>query len=141
MDLTLDEDYAGAADPMDTVEHVIGSDNRFTAERAEDGDVHFVFKSAWGETAGYFSHRAELPALLFTLGFDLQAPASRRASGDIPLSPFIRLEISPFLPSASTRTCSSAATSPAPAVASSHLRFTVSRFCMCRSVENEFGYR
>jgi len=78
MDLTLDDDYAAAADPMDTVEHIIGSDDRFSAERAEDGDVHFTFKSAWGETAGYFSHRGELPALLFTLGFDLQAPASRR---------------------------------------------------------------
>ncbi len=51
MDLTLDEDYAGAADPMDTVEHVIGSDDRFTAERAEDGDVHFMFKSAWAKGA------------------------------------------------------------------------------------------
>lgn len=78
MDLTLDDDYASAADPMDTVEHVISSDDRFSAERAEDGDVHFIFKCAFGETAGYFSYRPELPALLFTLGFDLQAPASRR---------------------------------------------------------------
>lgn len=78
MDLTLDDDYSGSADPMDTVENVILSDDRFSAERAEDGDVHFTFKSAWGETAGYFSFRPELPALLFTLGFDLQAAASRR---------------------------------------------------------------
>jgi len=79
MDLTLDDDYGAAADPMDTVEMVMGGDERFAAERAEDGDVHFVFKSGWGETAGYFSHREELPALLFTLGFDFQAPISRRA--------------------------------------------------------------
>ena len=47
-------------------------------ERSEDGDIHFTFKCAWGETAGYFSYRDELPALLFTLGFDLQSPPSRR---------------------------------------------------------------
>ena len=78
MDLTLDDDYGSVADPMDTVERVMGADERFAAERAEDGDVHFVFKSGWGETAGYFSFRQELPALLFTLGFDIQAPVSRR---------------------------------------------------------------
>lgn len=78
MDLTLDDDFEPAGDPMDTVETVLAADDRFAAERAEDGDVHFVFKGAWGETAGYFSYRGELPALLFTMGFDLQAPASRR---------------------------------------------------------------
>ncbi|MCR6645632.1 MAG: YbjN domain-containing protein [Terricaulis sp.] len=78
MDLTLDDDYASAADPMDTVEHALSADERFSAERAEDGDVHFIFKCAFGETAGYFSYRPELPALLFTLGFDVQAPESRR---------------------------------------------------------------
>jgi len=46
-----------------------GSDDRFSCERAEDGDVHFSFKASRGETAGYFSFREELPALLFTLGF------------------------------------------------------------------------
>lgn len=79
MDLTLDDDLQESVDPMDTVEAVIAADDRFVAERAEDGDVHFSFKSAWGESAGYFSYREELPALLFTLGFDLQAPNSRRA--------------------------------------------------------------
>jgi len=79
MDLSLDDDFEPAADPMDTVETVIAADDRFSAERAEDGDVHFVFKGSWGETAGYFSYRHELPALLFTLGFDIQAPESRRA--------------------------------------------------------------
>lgn len=78
MDLYLDDEVDAAADPLETVEAVIGSDDRFTCERADDGDVHFSFKCAWGETVGYFSYREELPALLFTLGFDLQAPVSRR---------------------------------------------------------------
>ncbi|MBL8530240.1 MAG: YbjN domain-containing protein [Hyphomonadaceae bacterium] len=78
MDLTLDDDFEPAGDPLDTVETVLAADDRFASERAEDGDVHFVFKSNWNETAGYFSYRQELPALLFTLGFDIQAPASRR---------------------------------------------------------------
>ncbi|MFT3727655.1 MAG: YbjN domain-containing protein [Terricaulis sp.] len=78
MDLYLDDEVELAADPLETVEAVIGSDDRFTCERAEDGDIHFSFKCAWGETVGYFSYREELPALLFTLGFDLQAPVSRR---------------------------------------------------------------
>lgn len=79
MDLTLDDDFEETTDPMDTVEAVIASDDRFMSERAEDGDVHFSFKASWGETCGYFSYREELPALLFTLGFDLQAPKSRFA--------------------------------------------------------------
>ena len=79
MDLYLDEEAEVAINPMETVEAVIATDERFTAERADDGDVHFAFKCAWGETVGYFSHRDELPAVLFTLGFDLQAPAARRA--------------------------------------------------------------
>ncbi|MGE0595938.1 MAG: YbjN domain-containing protein [Hyphomonadaceae bacterium] len=79
MDLYLDDDIDETADPMDTVEAVIGSDDRFACERSEEGDVHFSFKSAWGEACGYFSFREELPALLFTLGFELQAPPSRHA--------------------------------------------------------------
>ncbi|MGD9816205.1 MAG: YbjN domain-containing protein [Hyphomonadaceae bacterium] len=78
MDLYLDDDAEIAGDPLDTVEAVIGADDRFLCERAEDGDVHFSFKCSWGETVGYFSHRHELPALLFTLGFDIQAAQSRR---------------------------------------------------------------
>jgi len=78
MDLYLDDDAELAGDPLDTVEAVIGADDRFLCERAEDGDVHFSFKCSWGETVGYFSHRHELPALLFTLGFDIQAAQSRR---------------------------------------------------------------
>jgi hypothetical protein len=78
MDLYLDDEIGGADDPMETVEAVIGSDERFLCERAEDGDVHFSFKCALGDTVGYFSYRHELPALLFTLGLDIQAPNSRR---------------------------------------------------------------
>ncbi|HWA00558.1 MAG TPA: YbjN domain-containing protein [Caulobacterales bacterium] len=78
MDLSLDDELGEPVDPMDTVEAVLGADDRFACERAEDGDVHFSFNSSRGETAGYFSYREELPALLFTLGFDLQAPKSRR---------------------------------------------------------------
>lgn len=78
MDLYLDDEADIAGDPLETVEAVISADDRFQHERAEDGDLHFAFKGAWGETIGYFSFRQELPALLFTLGFDIQAPNSRR---------------------------------------------------------------
>jgi hypothetical protein len=61
---------------MDLVEAVIASDDRFSAERADDGDVQFCFKGTWSDAAGYFSYRHELPALIFTLGFDLQADAA-----------------------------------------------------------------
>lgn len=77
MDLFLDDEVEVAADPMEIVEEVIAADDRFAAERAEDGDIHFSFKCSLGEMVGYFSHRHELPAVLFTLGFDLQAPKSR----------------------------------------------------------------
>jgi hypothetical protein len=77
MDLWLDDEVETSTDPLDTVEAVLGADDRFQCERAQDGDVHFSFKCASGETVGYFSYRHELPALLFTLGFDLQAPKSR----------------------------------------------------------------
>jgi hypothetical protein len=79
MDLYLDDEIETTSDPMETVEMILGADDRFKSERADDGDVHFSFKCSMGETVGYFSHRHELPALLFTLGFDLQAPVSRRA--------------------------------------------------------------
>ncbi len=78
MDLSLEDDFDVALDPMEAVEAVIATDDRFACERAEDGDVHFSFKSAWCENFGYFSFRPELPALLFTLGVDVQAPESRR---------------------------------------------------------------
>lgn len=77
MDLYLDDEVEVSMDPMDMVEAIIASDDRFQSERAEDGDVHFCFKSVWGEASGYFSYRDELPALLFTLGFDIRAPQSR----------------------------------------------------------------
>lgn len=79
MDLWIDDETETSSDPMDTVEAVISQDDRFQCERAEDGDLHFSFKCSLGETVGYFSFRHELPAMLFTLGFDIQAPVSRRA--------------------------------------------------------------
>lgn len=78
MDLWLDDEAETPTDPLETAEAVLGADDRFLCERAEDGDVHFSFKCSWGETVGYFSYRHELPALLFTLGFDIQAAQSRR---------------------------------------------------------------
>ncbi len=77
MDLWLDSETETSSDPLETVEMVIGADDRFVCERAEDGDVHFSFKAAGTETVGYFSFRDELPALLFTIGFDIRAPQSR----------------------------------------------------------------
>ncbi len=77
MDLWLDDEAETSTDPLDTVEAVIASDDRFRCERAQDGDVHFSFRCSWGESVGYFSYRHELPALLFTLGFEIQAPKSR----------------------------------------------------------------
>jgi hypothetical protein len=79
MDLWLDNDVETSSDPLDTVETVLGADDRFMSERAQDGDLHFSFKCTSGETVGYFSYRHELPALLFTLGFDLQTPRSRHS--------------------------------------------------------------
>jgi hypothetical protein len=77
MDLYLDDEAEEAADPMDIVESVVDSDERFSVERGEEGDLHFALTSAWTRAAGYFSYREELPALLFTLGFDLRAPPER----------------------------------------------------------------
>jgi hypothetical protein len=74
-----DEEEFGA-DPMELVEAIVASDDRFSVERASDGDVQFTFRGPWTETAGYFSYRDELPALLFTLGFDLMAQEDRRTA-------------------------------------------------------------
>ena len=57
MDLWLDDEIETSSDPLDTVENVLGADERFQCERAQDGDVHFSFKCASGETVGYFSYR------------------------------------------------------------------------------------
>ncbi len=66
------------ADPMDMIEAIVGSDDRFSVARADDGDVQFCFQGVWTEAAGYFSLRDELPAVLYTLGFDLMAAPDRR---------------------------------------------------------------
>ncbi|MDX2237903.1 MAG: YbjN domain-containing protein [Hyphomonadaceae bacterium] len=77
MDLYVDDESLDSADPLDVVEAIVASDDRFAVERADDGDVQFSFDGPWAGAAGYFSFREELPALLFTLGFDLRAPMSR----------------------------------------------------------------
>ncbi|MGE0046602.1 MAG: YbjN domain-containing protein [Hyphomonadaceae bacterium] len=78
MDLYLDDEIDEGADPLDLVEAVVGSDDRFSVERCDDGDVQFSLTRAWPEAAGHISYRGELPALLFTMGFDMRAPKSRR---------------------------------------------------------------
>jgi hypothetical protein len=79
MNLFLDEHVCKAEDPLDLVESIIGADRRFTVERGEDGDVHFSLVRKWTEAAGNVSFRSELPALLFTVGFDMRVPQGRRA--------------------------------------------------------------
>jgi hypothetical protein len=66
MDLWLDDEAETASDPMDTVESVIGSDDRFNASAPRTAIVHFSFKTSWGESVGYFSYRHELPAACFS---------------------------------------------------------------------------
>jgi hypothetical protein len=79
MNLFLDEHVSQTEDPLDFVESIIGADRRFTVERSVDGDVHFSLARKWTDAAGYVSFRSELPAVLFTLGFDMRAPKGRRA--------------------------------------------------------------
>ena len=77
MDLDLDTDIE-TLDPLGMAEHVLESDDRFTVERLDEEDLQFTFRTAWGEGAGFFSYRDELPAILFTFGLDLAAPPERR---------------------------------------------------------------
>jgi hypothetical protein len=79
MDASFADELGSEGDPMDTVEAVIGADGRFVSERIDDGDLTFSAKSDWCEVTGYFSWREELPAVLFTVSFDLRAPKSRQA--------------------------------------------------------------
>jgi hypothetical protein len=65
------------ADPMDLVEAVVGADNRFTAERGDDGDLTFSAQGMFCEVTGYFTFREELPAVLLTVSFDLRCPRSK----------------------------------------------------------------
>jgi hypothetical protein len=65
-------------DPMDVAEAVLGADDRFIVERGEDGDIAFSARGAWCDVTGFFGWREELPAVLFTVTFDLAAPPERR---------------------------------------------------------------
>jgi hypothetical protein len=79
MNLDLDAEYEAADDLLEVVEAVLADDDRFVHERVEDGDIQFGFQGPWCDAVGYFSWRDELPALLFTVSFDLTAPAERRS--------------------------------------------------------------
>jgi hypothetical protein len=78
MNLNRDEEFEPIDDMLEVIEAVLADDSRFVHERAEDGDVQFGFRGPWCEAVGYFSWRDELPALLFTVSFDLMAPPERR---------------------------------------------------------------
>lgn len=80
MDLPIADDEAfETADPIDVAEAVLGSDDRFLCERHDDGDLGFIVKTAWCELRGCFSWRADLPAMLFTVSFELSAPPALAA--------------------------------------------------------------
>ncbi len=78
MDLPFADEPFGA-DPIDLVEAVVGADTRFVSERGDDGDLTFSARGQFCEITGYFSHREELPAILFTVSFDLRTPKTRFA--------------------------------------------------------------
>jgi hypothetical protein len=48
MDLWIDDEVETSGDPLETVEAVIGADDRFTCERAEDGDRAFLLQMLFG---------------------------------------------------------------------------------------------
>jgi hypothetical protein len=79
MDLTLCDDLDVDGDPLGLAEAVLAVDDRFKVERLDELDLQFTFATFWGEGAGFFSYREELPAILFTFGLDLTAPPDRRA--------------------------------------------------------------
>jgi hypothetical protein len=79
MDLYLDEELEAGDEIMDVVEAVLQDDDRFECERAQDGDMQFGFKGQWCEAVGYFSWREELPAMLFTVSYNITAEEERRA--------------------------------------------------------------
>lgn len=79
MDLSLDDEIDIGCDPLEMVEAVLASDDRFQAARLDEEDLQFTFRAPWGEAAGFFSYRDELPAILFTFGLDLAAQPERRA--------------------------------------------------------------
>jgi hypothetical protein len=64
-------------DPIDLAEAVLATDERFSTERSDSGDLSFTFKAAWCEVTGFLGWREELPAVLLTVSFDLNAPESR----------------------------------------------------------------
>ena len=67
-------------DPIDMAEAVLGGDSRFATERSDSGDLSFNFKAAWCDVTGFIGWRSELPAVLLTVAFDLNAPPERMTS-------------------------------------------------------------
>lgn len=76
MELSLEHDIEDL-DPMDLVEAVLSTDDRFIVERTDDGDVQFIFNGLAPEVVGHVAWRSELPAVLFTLAFPGKAPPDR----------------------------------------------------------------
>ena len=64
-------------DPIDLAEAVLAGDSRFATERSDSGDLSFTFKAAWCEVTGFIGWREELPAVLLTVTFDLNAQQER----------------------------------------------------------------
>ncbi len=71
------EEHHDEADPLDAVELVLSSEQR-PFERADD-EVHFAAQTQYCDLHGAFTWRSELPALMFTLAFEMKAPRNRRA--------------------------------------------------------------
>jgi hypothetical protein len=66
-------------DPIDLAEAILGQDSRFVVERSDGGDLSFTFKAAWCSVTAFLGWREELPAVLLTVAFDLNAPNTRMA--------------------------------------------------------------
>jgi hypothetical protein len=80
MDLHDFDEAVELDDPIDLIEAVLNADDRFVAERGDDGDISFSARGAWSEITGFFAFREELPALMMTISFDLRAPKAKRAA-------------------------------------------------------------
>jgi hypothetical protein len=78
MDLPTLDDSVELDDPIDLIEAVLASDDRFVAERGDDEDISFSARGAWSEITGFFAYRDELPALMMTISFELRAPKAKR---------------------------------------------------------------
>jgi hypothetical protein len=76
MELSIEEDYEDL-DPVELVEAVMSSDDRFLVERTDDGDLQFHFQGLDPDIFGHVAWRQELPAMLFTVALADKAPQER----------------------------------------------------------------